>query len=163
MEKLKPVGITARIRGFQDRWSPVETCVVHQEFERRKANGSPAYLRVSVDPRSPRTQAVVQMEAADPPLAEPADRLVHHRLGAGLGGQVVSRTEEMAGVQADSDPSRRAHPRENLLEILQPVSEAVALTCGDLQADPRPETGKLVVNLVQRPRHQPEQIGRAHV
>src|SRR5215472_11986591 len=156
MEKPKPRGITARIRGFQDGWSAMETCVVHQESERRKAYCPLADLCVSVDPRSPRTQAVVEVEAADPPLTEPADRLLHHRLGAGLGGQVISRAEEMAGVQADADPSRCAHPRENFLQVLQPVSKTVALTGGDLQADPGSETRKTLVNLVQRLGHEPE-------
>jgi hypothetical protein len=81
-------------------------------------------VRVPVHP-PPGTQAVVEVEAADPPTAKALDRPVHHRLRSGLAGQVVARGEEVAGVQADADPLGRIDLREDPPRAL-PVAKTVS-------------------------------------
>ena len=156
MEKLEPPGITVRIRGFQDPRGGTETCVIHQEFEGRQADLSPANLGVAVHPGPTAAQAVVQVKTPDPPLAKPPDAFVHHRGRSALGGQVVSRAEEVAGVQADADPPGRVHREEDLLQLLQSVPEAVALASGHLEADLGHEPRERAVHLVQGAGHEPE-------
>ena len=77
-----------------------------------------------VYPRPPRAEAVVQVEAADPPPAESPDRFAHHRLGPGFAGQVIACAEEVTGIQADADPPGCVHPYENLFQVLEPMPEA---------------------------------------
>ena len=158
MEKPEPPDITARIRGFQDRRCLLKTCVVDEVSERRESDGTPPDVRVPVHPGATWTQAVVEVEAADPPPAETSDRLVHDDLRSGLAGQVVARGEEMAGVQADADPPGCIDPRQDLLDLLQPMPETVALTGRDLEAHPGRESGQRVVDLVQRSCHQSQTV-----
>src|SRR5215469_7918687 len=133
MEKPEPPGITSRIRGFQDRGCQLKTCVIDQISESRESHGTPSDVRMPVHPRATRSYAVIEVETSNPSLTEAADCLVHHRLRSGLAGQVVPRGKEVAGVQADADPLGSIDPRDDLLDVLQPVSETVPLTCGDLE------------------------------
>src|SRR5262249_33345718 len=156
MEKPEPPGITSRIRGFQDRGCQLKTCVIDEGSECRESDGTPPDVCMPVHPRSAGTKTVVEVETADPPPAEATDGLVHHRLRSGLAGQVIPRREEMAGVQTDADTAGCIDTHQDLLQVLEPVPETVALTGRDFEAHPGRESGQRAVDLVERLRHQPQ-------
>src|SRR5205823_5063959 len=65
------------------------------------------------------------------------------------GRNVVTGSEKMCGVDANTEPLRLAHVLKNKRKLLKRMPEASSLTGGDLQRDARFGFRQLAMNLVE--------------
>jgi hypothetical protein len=88
---------------------------------------------MTVEPASQRRPGVVQMKGPDAIQADPPLQLLQGVLVSFGAHEVVAGGQQMAGVEADSEPLRAPHPIQDPGQVLEAVAERGALARGDLQ------------------------------
>ena len=84
--------------------------------------------------------AVVKMEAADPLAAEHLVDLRHHRLVAGLVGQIVAGGKGMTGVETDADAAIIVNTVDDLTQFAKITPDGGALARHQLEQCDRIDT-----------------------
>ncbi|GMU22111.1 MAG: hypothetical protein AMXMBFR13_21990 [Phycisphaerae bacterium] len=105
---------------------------------------------MAIDPRTERLARIVHVEARD--ALQPDDLVeVGHRPGIAFRRtQLISGCERVAGVEADAQPFRLAHLAENVGDVRESMPDAGPLPGGDFQQNAGGETGRLLMNQVDR-------------
>ena len=85
-----------------------------------------ADVRVPVAVGAERRLRVVEVQRADPPGPQLAARLAQHRVRSLRGADVIAAREQMAGVQADTEPLRAARRLDQLRELREGAPQRAA-------------------------------------
>ena len=83
---------------------------------------------VAVYARTQRLFRVVEMEGDDLFVSDSLIQLPHRRTITPRSSDVISRSEDVTGIYADSEPFRLVHQLENLRQLFKPIAEVRALT-----------------------------------
>ena len=140
-------------RGFENHRHAGEARVRDDPPERFETDPAKADSRVPIHPASPRFDAVVEVQDPDP--AQPDGPV--ERLDGGIVTCVVvqgiARRENMAGIDANSQPLGLGNCIKDDLQMLESVPQATPLPRGGLQVDPDAQPFCPAMHLVQCPSH----------
>lgn len=95
-----------------------------------------ANMGVTIDSGTKRSFGIVHVQSDKLIDANQRIKLIHRGVPSLRRPNVIARSKEVAGVEADGEALRIFHALKNLREIAQPVSKATALAGGVLQGDP---------------------------
>lgn len=120
--QVLPVHLT-HLRRLEDLRHRREAPVAHQQPERRTPHEAAPDVLMAIHPAAEVLLRVVDVEAADPLEADPPVDLLEDRCVPFRRAEVVAGREQMAGVHAHSQPLPCAAAREDLLQVLEAVSQ----------------------------------------
>jgi inner membrane protein len=149
---LPPLGLL----GLDEHRQPCKTVVVQQSPERFETKAAVANVLVPVYPAAARLLGIVGVEHFDP--IDP-DESIERLKGLpipGVAHDVVPGRDEMAGVQADSDPLGAIQMRDHRREMLEAMSERASLTGCVLQQHHRLGSRARLEGQPDRLRDQPQ-------
>src|SRR5207253_639072 len=100
-----------------------EPGIVQEPTERGEAEEAVTDMLVTIEAGAQAGTRVVEMEGEDSSESDVGGDLVDDAVPRALAADVITRGEEMAGVDADAEPLGTRGPAEQLTELGQPVAD----------------------------------------